>query len=134
MCNFVSWIDKNDQVLFLTRKLIDSPKGQKLLKEVPQDDLVGHGAIRLFFGIEQDEGMDQECIDFSKTSNFPDSIVKAIKQGEMRGMGTPTMLLKATAEKAYREAIAPAWKAYEEAKAVFWDLFAEPANRTPKWR
>jgi hypothetical protein len=121
MCEFCSWIEKKGrtkQILFLTTPLIDSEKGKKLLAGLPQDDLIGHGAIRRFFGLEQDDGTNHECTDFSNPSNFPAVIVRAIKRGEMRGMAMPVGLLTATAWKAYLEAMAPAGKAYQEAKAT----------------
>ena len=149
MCEFVSWIEKGrgktKKVLFLTCSLIDSKKGQKLLKDISQEDLIGHGAIRRFFGLEQDEGMNKECTDFSSPNNFPATVVKAIKSGEMRGLATSMDLLSASAWAEFQKIRQSAWAEYEKieqpALAEFqknrqsaWDLFAIPTNRNPAWR
>ena len=133
MCDFVSWVEKGrgktKKYLYLNNALIKSERGKELLKGLPQDDLIGHGAICLFYGLEQDEGKNKECLDFSSPNNFPEVIAKAIKNGEFRGLGTPAGLLTATALKAYQEAIAPAEKAYQEAKAPAWKAY-EKATAT----
>ncbi len=152
MCEFVSFIEKKgkvNQILFLTKPLIESEKGKKLLAGVPHDDLVGHGAIRLFFGFGQDEGTNRECTDFSKPSNFPSIIVRAIKRGDMRGMGTPQGLLSDAVDakwKAEWDAVDAKWRPerdavdakgkaeWKAADAKFWDLFTNPENRNPEWR
>jgi hypothetical protein len=51
-----------------------------------QDDLQGHGAIRLYFDLQQDEGKNFECTDFSKPDKFPRVIIRAIKSGAFKGM------------------------------------------------
>ena len=148
MCEFVSWIKKGDTVYFLTgEQIFHTKRGKEIIQtQCGMEDYVGHGAIRLYFGLEQDEGKNGECSDFRKPDNFPSPIIRAIKNGDMRGLATPDGLLSAPAEKAYREATAPAEKAYREATATaekawreatataFWDLFAIPENRNPAWR
>jgi len=159
MCEFISWIEKGDKVYFLTGKQVfETKKGKEVIqKQCGVEDYIGHGAIRLYYGLEQDEGKNRECNCFTKPDNFPSPIIRAIKRGDMRGMGEPEGLLTAPAEKAYQEAKATAWKAYHEATApaekayqeatapaekayqeatatAFWDLFAIPENRNPAWR
>ena len=157
MCQFVSWIEKDGAVLFLTGKQVYHTKRGKELRDYTKNtgDMVGHGAIRWFYEI--DGGKDIECTDFRSPSNFPAVIIEAIKGGEMRGMGTPNGLLtrKAYAEylkvcaAAYTEYLkvsAAAWAEYEKVRnaasaeyekvidAAFWDLFDDPRNRRKKWR
>ena len=54
------------------------------------DPVLGPGGdVRFYFGLENGEGKERECTDFSDSKNFPTSIVKAIKAGEMRGLAEP---------------------------------------------
>jgi hypothetical protein len=95
MCEFVSWIEKDGAILFLTGNDVFNTKWGKELREHcgNDDDLVGHGAIRYYYNLSSDTGINKECTDFTKPSNFPDEIVKAIKNGEMRGFSFPPGLL-----------------------------------------
>jgi hypothetical protein len=147
MCEFISWIEKDKKVYFLTDKMVyHTLKGRELRKFCGnQEDYIGHGAIRHYFDDLKD-GENRECSNFSSPKNFPPLIVHAIKVGDFGRLGQPKGLLKAPAWKAYEEAKAPAWKAYEEAKApawkayqeatapAFWRLFADPDNRVKAWR
>lgn len=148
MCDFVSWIEKDNKVLFLTHDLVFNTEKGKLLRDwcKSTDDYCGHGAIRYYYGLERDHGKDRECTDFTTTANFPYAIVKAIKAGKMGGIGFNTDMLndKARAEyaairdKAYAEYHAVYDKAWAEHIAVcekaFWDLFDIPENRIKAWR
>ncbi len=128
MCQFLSWIEKGDKVLFLTENQVYHTKQGKLLKEWCNDyDLIGHGAIRFYYGLEQDEGKNKECTDFSTPSPFPAKIVKAIKGGQFKGFPFPLVLLNK-----------PLYDRYEaDRKALddrYWDLFAIPENRSEAWK
>ena len=96
MCEFISWIEKEKELFYLT---LEDLKGKRFnefkkgnLKWI--EDLPGHGAI-LHFYPEADRGVQKECIDFSNPINFPDEIVNAIKMGEFRGIGVcPAILIE----------------------------------------
>ena len=164
MCNFVSWIELEKagekKIYFLT--------GQQVFGEAPRAvafreyckspyDYPGHGAIRWYYGLETREGLDRESEDFSSPANFPPEVVRAIKAGEMRGMGTPTGLFTAPAHAEYQRGRAAAYAEYQRVRAaadaeyqrvraaaeaeyqrvraaVFGDLFAVPENRAEAWR
>jgi hypothetical protein len=132
MCQFVSWIETADgKIYFLSDKELRHPKG-KATREYCQndDDLKGHGAIRHYYRLKNHDGNNKECEDFSTPNNFPAMIAEAIKSGNMTMFGVqPEGLLtkkaykayqeaRATADKAYQEARAPAYKAYQEARAT----------------
>src|SRR4030042_1347517 len=88
----IAWIEKGDKYYFLTRKEVDSPKGEALKLRFPgSGELIGHSEIRAYY--EFDDGVDRECTDFSTPDNFPEPIVKAIKEGEFRGFAIPEGLL-----------------------------------------
>ena len=104
MCQFVSWIKKGDKVYFLTaRQIFETTRGKQLQKWCSNpDDYVGHEAIRFYYRIAEGAGDDGECSDFSTPDNFPSEIVKAIKEGKLRGLGqTPEGLLAPPAYKDY---------------------------------
>ena len=164
MCEFISWIKKDEKIYYLTRTQIDSPQGEALKKRFSgEGELLGHAAIRAYYDI--DYGTEIECIectDFSYPDNFPDVIVKAIKNGEFRNMAYPGGLLdtkafahipnavKAVADRVkavadWKKADADTEKTVaDRVKAVadwekavspfFWDLFANPENRTTRWK
>ena len=142
MCQVVSWIEKSGRVKFLTGETITSDKFLTWAKKhgVSPDDYVGHGTLRAWYKMGQDEGIDHECNDFSTPSNFPDKVIKAIMSGEMRGLPMTAFAIKqmlspkAWAE--YNKVKQPAWAEYNKVKQqAFWDLFlANEKNRNPKWR
>ena len=97
MCEFISWIELDDTILYLTDRDLRGKrfKGYKDYNAGWRRDIVGHGAIRWFLGIPENKGKDKECTDFSKPSNFPDEIVKAIQECRMTKFGeVPKGLLK----------------------------------------
>jgi len=116
MCEFISWIEKRDKVFFLTGKQVFHTRiGKEVIqKQCGLDDYTGHGAIRLFYGLEQDEGMDKECTDFSTPDNFPAAIVRAIKKGDMRGLGTAVQLLSELAWVEHERIEQSAWVEYKK--------------------
>ena len=159
MCDFISWIEKpgSKKSLFLTNHLIyHTAKGRLLQKEQSRkEDLCGHSAIRFYFGLEKGEGRERERTDFSDSKNFPVAIVKAIKNGDMRGMADnpPEGMLTPKARAEYHKVVDPARAEYDKVFAsaraeydkvfdparaeydkvvdkTFWDLFADARNRT----
>ena len=113
MCDFVSWIEHEEQVLFLTTDHLKDKKGREL-KERIGSDINGHGAIREYYDIGQGVGTERECTDFSTPDNFPPVIVEAIKQGKMRGFGHPEGLLCALAWAEYEKVRDAARAEYEK--------------------
>ena len=149
ICEFVSWIKKDKKVYFLTgTQVFDSSKGEALRRWCAspyEDDYAGHGAIRWFYGLEEREGVNRECSNFSAPKNFPAVIARAIKSGEMRGLGIPPGLHTPAAQAEYDRVCAPALAEYgvyvvtqaeykHFKQAAFWDLFAKPENRIEAWR
>ena len=159
MCEFVSTVKKGRKEYFLTHDLIyNTEKGKELQAfcENP-DDYCGHGAIRWYFGLERDEGENKEYTDFTTPENFPTQIVKAIKNGEMRGVGIARGSLTTEAIGDYEAKRKPLDDDYyakykllcddyhakrkpldddycAKRNDLFWDLFAIPENRNPAWR
>ncbi len=162
MCNFASWIEHDNKVYFLTGNQVFNTLRGKALQEWCRnpDDHVGHGAIRYYYDLAEGVGENKECENFSKPGNFPPEIVKALKNGAMRGAPMPRgLLIDAIYAKCQPEldAIKAKWQAeldaidakrqakYDAIKAKwqpelnaiyakFWDLFAIPENRAEAWR
>jgi hypothetical protein len=111
MCEFLSWIEKplktKTKYYFLTYdQIYNTPRGEILRKQIGSnkpEDYYGHEAIRKYYELTFGSGKERECVDYSKPSNFPTIIAKAIKRGEFRGMATPEGLLSQ-----------PAWAEYEK--------------------
>ena len=84
MCDFVSWIETKNRVLFLTDANIRDWERAGDRPACPdKSERVGHGAIRLFYGLNETDGINKECTNFSSSSNFPVPIAKAIKDGKI---------------------------------------------------
>ena len=139
MCEFISWIEKDDKVYFLTHNQIYHTRRGKALQQYNgnQDDLMGHGAIRWFYDFEG--GSERECFDFSTPDNFPSKIVKAVKSGKMKGFGgVPRGLLMPNLDNDYWAKRKPLYDDYYAKRKPldndYWDLFAIPKNRNPIWR
>ena len=94
MCEFISWIEKEGNIFFLTYHDIYRTKRGKELRDYcrNKDDLIGHGAIQYFY--EFSGGNEKECEDFSNPENFPGEITDAIKNGKFRGLGVNSKLLE----------------------------------------
>ena len=148
MCEFVSWVEKGVKVYFLTGKQVfGTKKGEKLREwSGSADDYIGHGAIRYYYGLEQDEGVNRECVNFTKPSNFPDVIARAIKSGDMSGLAIAPMLLSKPAWAEYykirQTALAEYYKIRQTARAeydkieqtAFWSLFGVEKYRLLAWQ
>ncbi len=88
MCEFISWIEKEGEVLFLTAKDIDSEHGKKTLESSLNNDFLGHGAIRRFYGPDGKSlsgGTNRENRAFWD-GNLPQKIKDAWNNGELDGM------------------------------------------------
>src|SRR5574343_70819 len=122
MCEFISWIEKDNKAYYLTSSDLASKRGKQLIKHTKaKEDLVGHGAIRWFYG-EFEEGIEKECTDFRSPNNFPKEIVEDIKSGKFKGMG----ICKETLTKsAYKEYVKIEQTAYEEYMKVKQPAFKE---------
>jgi len=125
MCEFVSWIEKDGTLVYLTGEDVFNTKRGKELQEycIDLDDLSGHGAIRWYYNFEG--GKNFECTDFSAPDNFPAEIVEVIKSGKMRGMGLSKQLLtkpalaeynkiQQLARAEYNKIEQPAWAEYSK--------------------
>ncbi len=89
MCEFISWIEKDGQVLFLTAKDLESKYGKKTLEGCLDNDFLGHGAIKKFYaapdGTALVDGSDRENRNFWN-GQLPQPIKDAWNKGELDGM------------------------------------------------
>jgi hypothetical protein len=116
MCEFVSWIEKDGTVLFLTHAdVYDTVRGKELQAFCKtKQDYVGHGVIRFFFELSETSGINKECTNFSSPNNFPTEIADAIKAGKMWGFGNPQGLLGKVALAKYNKVCNPARAKYDK--------------------
>ncbi len=114
MCEFIGWIEKGNEVVFLTNDDLRGKRFNEYKKENLgwERDIVGHGAIKYFYG--EVNGEKKECSDFSTPENFPQQIVEAIKQGRMNKLGICKSVLNKKGIKEYKKIETPAWKEYEK--------------------
>lgn len=148
MCEFVSWVELDGEVLYLNDKALRDKRGRELkryLGEKYYEDVPGHGAICWYYDIEHNQGMHRECTSVDP-ADYPDVIVNDIKAGNMSMVGVnEDFLLKkavskyiATRKRAWDKIIATrkrAWAKYYATKLqTFWELFSDPSNRIKAWR
>jgi hypothetical protein len=110
MCNPISWIEYDGNVYFLTAKDLRTKKGKELKKYLGdqyENDVVGHGAIDYFFELKGN-GIHKEVNEFNKPSLFPEQIIKAVKNGDFRGMFICEDVLTKKAWAEYEKIEAPA--------------------------
>ncbi len=118
MCEFLSWIEKDDKVYYLTSKQIyETLRGKQLQRFCGDaDDHVGHGAIRFYYRLAVGEGKNKECTDFSTPANFPTKIAQAVKDMKFRGMATPSELLTEQAWAEYEKVTEQALAEYDKVR------------------
>jgi len=112
MCHFISWIEMPDsEILFLD----DDKLATKDRRNLDKRDIIGHGAIREFYQLNNKIGTNKECTDFNNPANFPEVIVEAIKAGKFSKFGVPKgILLKTIESKAWKEwEKTLAWRKYK---------------------
>ena len=130
MCHFISWIENNGEIQFLTANdVFNTKRGRELQKYCGDDiDYVGHGFIEFF--TETSGGIHKECTDFSTPKNFPEVIVAAIKAGAFAGLGTPEGLLNKNAQTEYEKVYDAARTEYEKACNATWAEYNKVCKAT----
>jgi len=103
MCNFISWIEYKDEILYMTDRDLETSRGKKLSRDIGFEDIAGHGAIRSFFNIPDGKGTDRESTDFSTPDNFPQDIVRDVKKGLFTQYGVALQILTPPALAEYLE-------------------------------
>jgi hypothetical protein len=79
MCNFISWIEKDNKLFYLTDKEVFSAHGREKLSGWRDNDVLGHGAIREFWGLKY--GFECEENDFW-TDDLPEELINLINNKE----------------------------------------------------
>jgi len=104
MCLFISWVERDGAVLFLTAyDIFQTRRGEELRNFNPRsEDWIGHGAIKWYYNIKEPV-IEKECDNFSSPDNFPKEISQAIKNGEFRGLGIAIELLNKPAMVEYEK-------------------------------
>jgi hypothetical protein len=77
MCEFISWIEKDGLILYLTDAEIFG-KDKSLLEGCKDNDFLGHGAIRNFYNIEG--GLEREVRDFWNENILPKEIADKVQE------------------------------------------------------
>ncbi len=147
MCHFVSWINYDGKNYFLQNSDLLTKEGKALKKYLGtrfHDDIQGHGAIRRYFDLPRGRGRSKEHLSLKV---LPKEIVKAIKNGSMSLIGTPssflvtTTLCRESIKEFYRKML-PVDRKYnflssyyaKKSKEIFWEIFKDKKNRKKAWR
>ena len=81
MCQLISYVVYKGKVLFLTDADVYSSFGRKQLKGLRDADIIGHGAVREYYKIPAEQGVDHERTDFW-ANDLPEEIQLAVKDFE----------------------------------------------------
>jgi len=115
MCEFVSWIEFEGKEYFLVNADLETKEGKKLLLPPVKVDLCGHGAILSYYPELKGKGVKKECTDFSRQENFPKSIAKALKKGQLcRISDYAKWILNKEGLNRYHKITDPAWAEYNK--------------------
>lgn len=93
MCHFVSCVESGGSLYFMAKSILESPGFEAALEsgEYQLDDVSGHGIIHSWFKLKS--GRDLEYINLTTPKHIPETIVNAIKMGELEGVGYSLNLL-----------------------------------------
>ena len=148
MCEFVSWIEHDDQIYYLNDNCLRDKKGRELKKYLGNRykyDVRGHGAIRYYYDIKNNTGIDKEYTGNDR-DQYPKEIIEDIKNCNMQIIGFNLNLLSKSAWKKYKDIKQPAWKKYKDIEQpalkkyedikqnIFWELFKDKKNRIKGWK
>ncbi|MFH1047534.1 MAG: hypothetical protein V1738_04480 [Patescibacteria group bacterium] len=84
MCDFISWIEKDGRLFYLTDREFFGPRGKELFGgdvSKQSNDPLGHGAIRLFYGTDNEPmagGINREVHEFWRDGALPDELAVLI--------------------------------------------------------
>ena len=139
MCDFVSWIESDGEIYFMSNKTLATKKGKELSKELHEDnvfhdEISGHSIIGDYFNLNK--GIAREKVTLSNTHFLPKVIIQAIKNMEMTRIGySEGMLTSEAAQMFYNKCDYLNGKDVEkEEKKLFWKIFRDPYNRRACWR
>ena len=116
MCEFISWIKLDDEIAYLNDDCLKDKKGRKLRKylgKAYKEDVKGHGAIRWYYDIKNNVGVNQECKS-ANIKNYPKQIIKDIKNCKFKEIGFNLDFLNKPALKKYQDITQLALKKYED--------------------
>jgi vacuolar-type H+-ATPase subunit H len=116
MCHFISWVEYGGKVYCLPEKELVTKEGKELEKYVwDRNGLLGHGAIRQYWGLRGRTGKDYEITDFSQEGQkqMPKEIVKLIKEGQFNYVCCEELLTAKGLEK-HKKIDLPAWFNYKD--------------------
>jgi len=83
MCDFISWVELPEgQIAYLTDQEVFSKWGKERLGGCRHNDVLGHGAIRAYYGISKDRGLDREQRNFWDTSKLPEELAEKVRHFE----------------------------------------------------
>ena len=127
MCSFVSWIELEGKIVYLNDDCVRNEKGRELKRHLGnhyQHDATGHAAIRWYFDLKDNEGINKERQSIY-VEDYPEQIVKDIKNYKMTLIGHNIRFLTDSAFKNYLAIKNPAWKDYSAIeKSAYKDYLA----------
>ena len=115
MCNWISYVEINNTIMFLTDDIVKKRLNEfKEFNKNWEEDIKGHGAIRWFYDNDFKGGISKEYEDFTSPSNFPKEIVEAIKDCKFKLISFNVHLLNDKAKKEHKEIEQKAWEEYHK--------------------
>ena len=143
MCNFISWIEKDNHLYYLTDAKVFSKEGRRLQKQCQDNDILGHGAIRQYFADLDNKpmtgGRNCEVNDFWNLKKLPAELASKVADfdqhwGRMFSSGMfPNHMLASIIRTAPEEYADLAWKQLLKQKPSNYDLRCVIYNASEKY-
>jgi len=134
MCSFVSWIEYKNNIIYLNDDCLKEKKGRELKKHLGENyysDVKGHEAIRWYFDMNNYQGTNKESESINP-KDYPEKIVKDIKNCKMTLIGYSLRFLTDFALKDCLAIIDFAYKDYEAIKNPAWKDYLTIKNSAEK--
>ena len=80
MCEFISWVELDDEVLYLDDEDVFSKFGKEIFKDCKDNDILGHGAIRKYYNIPDNKGIGREVKDFWNVKKLPEILQSKVEK------------------------------------------------------
>jgi len=127
MCEFISWIKLDNEIVYLNDDCLKDKKGRELrrhLGKAYKEDVKGHGAIRWYYDIEDNVGVNQEC-ESANIKNYPKQIIEDIKNCKFKEIGFNLGFLTELALKKYQDIKQPAYEKYLDIEQPAWKKYED---------
>ena len=120
MCKFISWVDVDGTLFYITDDDVNTSNYQELLRKCGNnDDSLGHGFLREYFQLGG-KGIDKEVNNLTYIHLLPKQIISDIKKCKFEYITSIPDLLNGSAREEYDKKIRSAREEYDKIERSAW--------------